>query len=176
MGSPGAPAGRPTRFTALVGDETRAVEVVPLGDGRFEVTIDGRTRVVDARPTGSVSFSLVIDAVPAEVSVVARGDAYRVWFGGRMHRLRLLDDRALRAHRRSAGGSGEREVRAAMPGKVVTVLVEVGATVEQGEGLLVLEAMKMENEVGSPRTGTVREVRVKAGQAVEAGELLAIVE
>ncbi|TMB21496.1 MAG: acetyl-CoA carboxylase biotin carboxyl carrier protein subunit [Deltaproteobacteria bacterium] len=63
-----------------------------------------------------------------------------------------------------------------MPGKVVAVLVEPGARVERGQGLLVIEAMKMENEIGSPRTGTVAEVRVRPGQAVEAGELLARID
>ena len=176
MGSAGTPSGRPARFTALVGEETRTVEVVPLGDGRFQVTVDGRPRTVDARATGPVSFSLLVDAAATEVSVLARGDAYAVQIGGRTSRLRLLDERALRAHKRGAGGPGEREVRAAMPGKVVTVLVDVGATVERGQGLLVIEAMKMENEVTAPRAGTVQEIRVKTGQAVEAGELLAIVE
>jgi biotin carboxyl carrier protein len=176
VASAGAPAARPARFTALVGDETRSVEVVPVADGRFEVTIDGRTRIVDARATGRVSWSLVIDEVATEVSVVARGDAFAVQIGGRTDRFRLLDERAMRAHRKSAGDQGDREVRAAMPGKVVTVLVEVGTKVERGQGLLVIEAMKMENEVSAPRAGTVQEIRVKPGQAVEPGELLAIVE
>src|SRR5207302_65535 len=69
-----------------------------------------------------------------------------------------------------------REVRAAMPGKVVAVLIEAGAAVTRGQGLLVIEAMKMENEVVAPRDGTVQEIRVQPGQAVEAGELLAVVE
>jgi len=63
-----------------------------------------------------------------------------------------------------------------MPGKVVAVLVEAGARVERGQGLLVIEAMKMENEIGAPRAGTVSEVRVKPGQAVEPGELLARID
>ncbi len=63
-----------------------------------------------------------------------------------------------------------------MPGKVVAVLVEAGARVERGQGLLVIEAMKMENEIAAPRAGTVADVRVKPGQAVEAGELLARID
>ena len=96
--------------------------------------------------------------------------------GGRTHRLRLLDERAMRRARAAAARTGEREVRAAMPGKVVAVLVEAGATVERGQGLLVVEAMKMENEIAAPRAGTVQEIRVKPGQAVEAGELLARID
>ena len=96
--------------------------------------------------------------------------------GGRTHRLRLLDERALRQRARAGAGEGEREVRAVMPGKVVAILVEVGAAVERGQGLLVIEAMKMENEIAAPRAGTIRELRVVPGQAVEPGEILAIVD
>jgi len=165
---------RPSRFTALVGDVARTVEVVALGDGRYQVSIDGNVRTVDGRRTGSAAFSLLIDHAMTEVSVVARGDTYLVDIGGRAHRIRLLDAR--RARPGDAAGTGQREVRAAMPGKVVAVLVEVGAAVTRGLGLLVIEAMKMENDVVAPRDGTVQEMRVQPGQAVEAGELLAVVE
>ena len=165
---------RPSRFTALVGDAARTVEVVALGDGRYEVSIDGHARTVDSRRTGASGFSLLIDHATTEVSVVARGDTYLVDIGGRAHRIRLVDAR--RARTGAAAGAGEREVRAAMPGKVVAVLVELGATVTRGQGLLVIEAMKMENEVVAPRDGTVKELRIQPGQAVEAGELLAVVE
>lgn len=175
MAEPGS-MGRTARFTAVVGEAMRQVEVTTLGDGRFQVTVDGSARVVDARAIGTHGWSLLLDGVVREVSALGKGDAWAVQVGGRTHRLKLLDERALRARARGALGSGEREVRAAMPGKVVAVLVEVGATVTQGQGLLVIEAMKMENEVGSPRAGTIQEIRVKPGQAVEAGELLAVVD
>ena len=63
-----------------------------------------------------------------------------------------------------------------MPGKVLAVLVDAGAEVESGHGLLVIEAMKMENEIAATRAGTVKEVKVVPGQAVESGELLAVIE
>ena len=172
MSSPG----RATRFAAVAGDTTHAVEVVELGDGRYRVSIDGRTRVVDGRPAGTTTLSLLIDHASAEVSVLARGDEYAVEVGGRLHRLRLLDERATRRQARAGMGSGSPEVRAAMPGKVVAVLVEIGASVERGQGLLVIEAMKMENEIGAPRRGRVVEIRVQPGQAVEAGETLVVIE
>ena len=175
--APGAEAaGRPVRYTALAGEATHAVEIVPLGGGRFRISIDGRTREVDSRPTSTGTYSLLIDNTTAEVSVVARGEEFAVGVEGRTHRLRLLDERALRQRARSGAGEGEREVRAVMPGKVVAILAEVGATVERGQGLLVIEAMKMENEIAAPRAGTLRELRVTPGQTVEAGEILAIVD
>ena len=163
---------RPARFTALVGEATHALEIEDLGDGRFRIAIDGREQIVDSRETGTGTFSLLIDHAAAEVSVTSRGEEFQVAVGGRTHMLRLLDERALRRRKSAGAADGAREVRAAMPGKVVAVLVEVGATVERGQGLLVIEAMKMENEIASPRAGTVAEIRVKPGQPVEAGELL----
>jgi biotin carboxyl carrier protein len=167
---------RPARFTALVGDETHAVEILPLDGGRWQVSIDGRMRVVDGRQTGTGTFSLLIDHAATEVSVSSRGDEFVVAVGGRSHRLRLLDERAMRRRERAGAADGARELRAAMPGKVVAVLVAAGATVERGQGIVVIEAMKMENEIAAPRAGTVQELRVKPGQAVEAGEILAIIE
>jgi biotin carboxyl carrier protein len=170
-----ASRGRTARFTAVVGDATRAIEVTALDDGRFEVIVDDRTRVVDARPTGAASWSLVIDHVVTDVSVVARGDAHAVEIGGRTHRFQLLDERRMRSGGLAKGG-GSGEVRAVMPGKVLALLVEAGAEVEPGQGLLVIEAMKMENEIAAPRAGTVKEIKVAPGQAVESGELLVVVE
>jgi biotin carboxyl carrier protein len=167
---------RPARFVAVVGETTHAVEVEGLGDDRYRIAIDGRERIVDSRQTGAATFSLLIDHASAEVSVTSRGDEFTVSVDGRSHRLRLLDERARRRGPRATLRDGERDVRAVMPGKVVAVLVAEGATVEAGQGLLVIEAMKMENEVTAPRSGTVKELRVQAGQAVEAGEVLARIE
>jgi len=122
-----------------------------------------------------LSLSLLIQHATAEVSVTSRGEDFAVSVGGRTHRLRLLDERAQRRAGRGVT-DGAKEVRAAMPGKVVAVLVEVGTTVERGQGVLVIEAMKMENEIGAPRAGKVTEVLVKPGQAVESGELLLRIE
>ena len=172
MSSPG----RPARFTAVTGDTTHAIEVVGLGEGRFQVSIDGRLHIVDSRPAGDSTLSLLIEHASAEVSVLARGDEYAVETGGRLHRLRLLDERAMRRLANAGGPSGSPEVRAAMPGKVAAVLIEVGATVERGAALLVIEAMKMENEILAPRAGRVAAIHVQPGQAVEAGEVLAVIE
>ena len=172
----GAARGRTTRFTALVGEASRSLEIEPLGEGRFRVVVDGTERVVDSRQTAPGTFSLLIDHATAEVSVTSRGDEFAVALDGRTHKLRLLDERALRRHGRKGAAEGGREVRAAMPGKVVAVLVAVGAAVERGQGLLVIEAMKMENEIASPRAGTIAEILVKPGQAVESGELLARID
>jgi biotin carboxyl carrier protein len=171
-----AEPGRAQTFTAVVGADTRRVVVVALGDGRYEVTLDDQPpRVVDGRRTGPSAYSLLIDGRAAEAFVLAHGDDYTVSSAGRVQRLKLLDERSLRA-RKGGTGEGDREIRAVMPGKVVAVLVEPGATVEVGTGILVIEAMKMENEIKATRAGTVTKIHVEPGQAVEAGELLAVVD
>ena len=167
---------RPARFTAVVGSDERSVEAVPLDGRRWRVTVDDRVHLVDGQPTGKASWSLLIGGRSIELSLVARGDTWTVDLEGQPWRVRLLDEHALRRRARAGEGAGARELRAVMPGKVVAVLVEAGATVAQGQGLLVIEAMKMENEIGAPRAGTVIDVKVQPGQAVEAGELLAVID
>jgi biotin carboxyl carrier protein len=89
----------------------------------------------------------------------------------------LTEERAQRAAARgSRETSGRREVKASMPGKVIDVLVNVGDRVESKQGLLVIEAMKMENEIKSAGAGEVKEIHVARGQAVESGEVLVVLE
>ena len=95
-----------TSFTALVGDAQHQVAVEALGDGRWRVSIDGRDHVVDSRETSRGSFSLLIEHAAAEVSVTSRGEDFQVVVGGRTHRLRLLDERAMRRRERSAAVDG----------------------------------------------------------------------
>jgi biotin carboxyl carrier protein len=166
---------RPQVFTAVMGDVTRTVRVVRTAGG-WETTIDDGAPVrVDGVRTGTDSWSLVIDGKATEANVLVRGHDYAVDIEGDLHRLQLLDERALRA-RGGTATAGDREIRAVMPGKVVAILVAEGATVAQGDGVLVIEAMKMENEIKATRSGTVSTIAVAPGQAVEAGELLAVID
>ncbi|MGH9945517.1 MAG: biotin/lipoyl-containing protein, partial [Pyrinomonadaceae bacterium] len=143
----------------------------------------GRRYRLEARETEAGSYLLVHEGrvfechveraagggkkdVPAEVSV-----------GGRTYRVNLFDPKRLRGEP-GAGmqASGAARIVASMPGKVVRVLVAVGAAVEAGDELLVVEAMKMQNELKSPKAGTVVEVHAQAGQTVNAGDVLIVVE
>jgi hypothetical protein len=104
-----AESGRAQTFTAVVGADTRRVVVVPLGEGRYEVTLDEQAPVVvDGQRTGPAAYSLLIDGRAAEVHLLARGDDYTVTSGGRVQRLKLLDERSLRARK---GGAGEGSVK-----------------------------------------------------------------
>jgi biotin carboxyl carrier protein len=90
--------------------------------------------------------------------------------------LEVVDPRAALAKNVSGGPEGRQTLKAVMPGKVVRVLCKPGDAVEAGQGIVVLEAMKMQNEVKSPKAGTVLSIAVKEGSAVSAGDLLAVVE
>jgi biotin carboxyl carrier protein len=107
----------------------------------------------------------------------AKRETLEVTVGSRAFRATLTDPKRLRAAQSSgAKADGTAQILAPMPGKVVRVLVEAGAEVEEGAGLVVVEAMKMQNEMKSPKTGKVTTINVAAGATVNAGDVLAIVE
>jgi biotin carboxyl carrier protein len=164
-------------LAAKIGSVVRAVEILELEPHRYCVTIDGVEHVVDARVLRLGSLSLLIDQRSVTCEVRSDGDRHRVDLAGRTIDVTLVD--TLRHGNVQAVGEeegGPQEIRAMMPGKIVTVLVNVGDGIEKGQGLLVVEAMKMENEVKAAAPGVVREILVKPGQAVESGELLARIE
>ena len=164
-------------FIAKLDDREVGVEVEPAGPSLYRVRIDGAEQVVDARAVVG-GLSLLIDGKNHEVSLTRSTDDFDVLLANRRFRFRLLtEERARRAAARGGReASGRREVKASMPGKVIDVLVNVGDRVEPKQGLLVIEAMKMENEIKSSGAGEVKEVHVARGQAVESGEVLVVLE
>lgn len=164
-------------FIAKLEDREVTIEVEPVGPSTYRVRIDGKEQMIDARRLAG-GLSLLIGARNREISLARSGDDYDVLLDNRRFRFRLLsEERARRAAARgSREESGRRELKASMPGKVLHLLVAVGDVVETKQGLLVIEAMKMENEIKSQGAGEVKEIRVKPGQAVEAGEVLIVLE
>lgn len=106
-----------------------------------------------------------------------RDEFFAVSVGGRDFEIKLIDPKRMR-HSAGAGGNtdGAAEIKTAMPGKVVRVLTEAGAEIKAGDGIIVVEAMKMQNEMKSPKDGTVREIRFAEGATVNAGDILAVIE
>lgn len=91
--------------------------------------------------------------------------------------IKIIDPKRLRGSGSSdADADGTAEIKTAMPGKLVRILVEVGANIKHGEGVIVVEAMKMQNEMKSPKDGIVKEIRFSEGDTVNAGDVLAIIE
>jgi biotin carboxyl carrier protein len=148
---------------------------LPAGaaSGAMECVVDGRQTSVDARMLEAGVMSLVVEG--RQFRCVLDGDG--VVIGWRRYGFEVDDPRSLQGRRGGGGGvDGPRPVKAPMPGRVVRVLVNDGQDVVEGEAIVVIEAMKMQNELRSPKGGRVVRVTVGVGDAVGAGDVLAVVE
>ena len=160
-------------FEASAGGLTFRLDV-RAQDGGYTVDLDGRQVRVEIAEAGPF-LTLAIDGQRHEAGISKRGSAFDVVLPGELIEVELRDVTraavagAVRAH------AGPARVTAPMPGKVTRVLVTPGQAVAAGEGLVVIEAMKMENELRAPRAGAVLELLAREGQAVESGALLVVV-
>lgn len=165
-------------FFAKLADQNFTVEIEESGKSVYRVSVDGNEFLVDGKKTGRTNYSLIVDNRSFEVEVDNTEDEYRVLVDGRTYRIQLIDERRMRvgAARLGAEPQGRQNVSVPMPGKVIAVLVAEGDPVDKGQGLVIVEAMKMENEVRSPITGAVKEIKVKPGDTVEGGAVLLVIE
>ena len=165
-------------FIARLGERSYTVEIEEIGKSLYRVAVDGNEFLVDGKKTGVTNYSLIVDNRSFEVDVDISEDEYRVLVDGRNYHVHLVDERRMRLGGLQSGIQleGRQKVSVPMPGKVIAVLVSEGDRVERGQGLVIVEAMKMENEVRCPVNGEVKEVKVKAGDALEAGAILVVVE
>jgi biotin carboxyl carrier protein len=161
------------RLDATVDGRTFRVQVRQEGDG-YEVTVDGVSLKFDLAEISGSFASLIVGGLSLDVGLEKRSDGYRVHLSDETYTVALAEASrdGARAVRQADGPT---RLAAPMPGRVVKVLVEEGQEVVAGEGLVVIEAMKMENELKASRGGSVRKVAVHQGQAVEAGALLVVV-
>jgi acetyl/propionyl-CoA carboxylase alpha subunit len=156
----------------------RRVELTRSADepSHFVITIDGRQVEADAVKISAGVYSILLGGRSLEVRVEALTDGLLLHTAGREFRVEIVDPRSWR---RSRSGkidlAGRQQISSPMAGKVVRVLVEPGENVETGQGLLVVEAMKMQNEIRSTKTGTIERLLAKEGQAVNAGEVLVVI-
>lgn len=146
------------------------------GENGWSCRIDGRPIEVDAVLARPNVLSLCIGNQVYEVKCEQVGADVHLWVGSVSFAVEVSDPRSLRSRARSLDDRGPQKLTAPMPGKVVRVLLRQGAEVEAGGGILVVEAMKMQNEVKSPKKGTIQKILVTEGTAVNAGDVLAIVE
>ena len=138
--------------------------------------LDGRKIDVDAVLARPNVLSLRIGNQAYEVKCERVGNELHLWVGSMRFAAEVSDPRSLRGRMRTADDHGPRKLIAPMPGKVVRILGREGETVDSGTGILVVEAMKMQNEIKSPKKGTIQKILVGEGAAVNAGDVLAIVE
>jgi biotin carboxyl carrier protein len=144
-----------------------------VGAGTMQCSVDGRAMSVDVRLLEPGVMSLLIAGT--QYRCVLDGDG--VVIGGRRHGFEVEDPRSLTGRRGAgAGTEGPRPVKAPMPGRVVRLLVEAGDEVTEGQGVVVIEAMKMQNELKSPKAGRVAKVGVTVGDTVGSGDVLVVVE
>jgi biotin carboxyl carrier protein len=169
----------PKRYLTTIRGETERVpvDIVDIGGGRYVLTVDGREHDVDAL-TLDHGVSLLIDGRSHDVELDEAGDEVQVLVDAELLVVDVADERSLLLRAGAAGFTvtGKVTLTAPMPGKVVKVLVVPGSQVTEGQGLVVVEAMKMENELKSPKAGTVIEVFAKEGSAVETNAKLLTVE
>jgi biotin carboxyl carrier protein len=143
---------------------------------RVNAVVDGRNIEADVARILPGIYSILLGGRSLEVTVEETAQGFLVRVAGREFQIEITDPRSWRRRR---GGSielaGRQQVAAPMPGKIVSVLAAQGQKVEAGQGLLVIEAMKMQNEIRSPKSGTVERLLAKEGQTVGAGEILAVI-
>ena len=151
-----------------------------LEEGRVSVEIGDRVYTLDVRETEPDSYLFFLNTNVHECRVTqqpAAKDTFDVSIHGRSYQVTIVDPKRLRSGQNSdRHHHGVAEIRASMPGKVVRVQIDAGATVEKGAGVVVVEAMKMQNEMKSPRAGAVVSINVKPGDTVNAGDVLAVIE
>ena len=150
------------KLKAIIGETEHEVSL-QLVQGRVEARIGARSYDIEAREIEDGFYLLFLGDRVREVRVDDR--------------IKIIDPKRLRSGQNSGGHHhGVAQIVAQMPGKVVRVHVEAGAAVEKGAGVIVVEAMKMQNEMKSPRAGVVVSVNVKPGDTVNAGDVLAVLE
>jgi len=145
-------------------------------DGRWECRLDGRAIEIDAILARRDVLSIIIAGKAYEIKRERTVTDMHLWVGSVRYAAQVRDPRSLRSRASADDGKGPRKLIAPMPGKVVRVLVKENAEVDAGQGLLVLEAMKMQNEIKSPKKGVVRKMVATEGASVSAGDVLAVVE
>jgi biotin carboxyl carrier protein len=165
------------KYEVIINGARRSVEfALPAGNtSGVTFSIDGREVSADSVRISHHAYSILVGGRSLQVSIEERADDLLVKTAGREFRVEISDPRSWR---RGKGGGieleGRQQLLAPMPGKIVRVLAAPGEQVTAGQGLLVIEAMKMQNEIHSPKSGTVEKLAME-GQTVNAGEILAIV-
>lgn len=160
------------KYVTTIDEKLFDIEVVDehhvrIGDRLLEVDFES----VSGQPV----FSLIVDGKSYESYVYQGDEDWQVLLRGRQYQVKVEDEREKRLKAAAGGGvaeSGEFHLKAPMPGLVVAIPVEEGQEVTKGQVLIILESMKMQNELKSPRDGTVSSIKVKAGESVEQKQIL----
>jgi biotin carboxyl carrier protein len=158
------------------GTRARTVELERDGE-RWSIKLDGEPIEADAVELDAHTISVLLHGESHEIRIAPAAEgALKIQAGSQEFTAEVVDPRAWSGRRHGhVEAEGRQQIVAPMPGKVVRVLVKAGDAVESGQGLLVVEAMKMQNEIRSPKSGVVERVLATEGQPVNAGEVLCII-
>jgi biotin carboxyl carrier protein len=164
------------KYTAMVDGQKIEINFERTGSKSIEARIGTKTYQLEASAVEPGVYWFNFNNRSIEVHVCQSGDGYSVAVSGHHIPVEILDARTALKKAAQHGHDGLIEIRAPMPGKIVKVLISEGGEVHPNQGILVMEAMKMQNEIKSPKKGVVRKLGVSEGVAVNAGDLLASVE
>jgi len=164
-------------YEVLIDGTAHKVEI-EKGESTWKCRVDDQDYEIDASLTARDVLSVLVGgkAYEAKREYSLAGETH-VIIGSERFAAEVRDPRSLRSRKAAAGvGEGPQKVAAPMPGKVVRILVQVGSEVEAGQGIMVVEAMKMQNEIKSPKKGVVQKIAVVEGGSVTSGDTLAIID
>jgi biotin carboxyl carrier protein len=163
-------------YEVTIAEKVYRVELVRT-EQEWKCKLDGRELPLDVVSAQDGMLSLLLQGKSYEVKQETVGAESNVVVGQERFSASVRDPRSFRSRRRSgASEQGVMKIKAPMPGKVVRILAPAGSQVEIGQSVVVIEAMKMQNELKAPKTGVVKKISVAEGAAVEAGQALAEVE
>jgi biotin carboxyl carrier protein len=165
-------------YEIIINGQTFRVEMTrQRTDGQWHCKLGEQELQLDVNVITPDVISLICEGKAFELRRERSPQGNRIWIGGEFYEGEVSDPRSFRGRKRRATvDTGPRRLIAPMPGKVVRVLVNEGDSVEPGQGIMVIEAMKMQNEIKSPKGGTVQRIAAPSGTSVSAGDLLAVVE
>jgi len=162
-------------FDVTINGRDHRVELEQQENGNWLCTVNGDPIAVNASAAANGVLSLLIAGQSYEV--VLNAAQQQIVVGRDRYAVDVRDPRSWRSRRaRASAGDGPKKIIAPMPGKIVRVIAAEGAQVEQGAGVVVIEAMKMQNELKSPKKGRVAKLLAVEGAAVNAGDVLAVIE
>src|SRR5687768_4912463 len=166
------------KLKAQISDKTHEISLTNVENG-VTAEIDGRRYELEVSESagGVLLVKNGTSVYRCRVEAKRETGKYEVLLRGRAYPISIIDPKRLRSSENAAGhGHGAAEIVSPMPGKVVRILVEQGNTVEAGAGIIVVEAMKMQNEMKAPKAGVVVSINVAPGATVNAGDVLAVIE
>lgn len=163
-------------YEILIEGRPHKLELTREGE-HWRCTVDGEPIDANAIVTRPDVLSIVIGGHAYEVKRERTPNDTHLWVKNSRFAVEVRDPRSLRSRRaKAASTEGPQKIAAAMPGKIIRILAPAGTTVEAGQGIIVVEAMKMQNEMKSPKSGKVKQVLVTENATVNAGDVLAIIE